>query len=52
MKKCESLIDERNKYKDATEGRKILARKKTEKKIEETFEAINLDMILKKWKKS
>jgi hypothetical protein len=44
MKKCEALIEERNKYKDATEGKKILARKKAEKKIEQSFEDINLDI--------
>ena len=44
MKKCEALIEERNKYKDATEGRKILARKKAENKIEKSFEDMNLDI--------
>ena len=44
MKKCEALIEERNKYKNATEGKKIFARKKTEKKIEQSFEDINLDI--------
>ena len=44
MKKCEALIEERNKYKDATEGKKIFARKKTEKMIEQSFEDINLDI--------
>jgi hypothetical protein len=44
MKKCEALIEERNKYKDSTEGKKILARKKAEKKIEQSFEDINLDI--------
>ena len=44
MKKCEALIEERNKYKDANEGRKILARKKAENKIEKFFEDINLDI--------
>ena len=43
MKKCELLIEERNKYKEATEGRKILARKKAEKKIEQLFEDMTLD---------
>lgn len=44
MKKCELLLDERNKYKDSTEGKKILARKKAEKKIEQSFEDINSDL--------
>ena len=44
MKKCELLIEERDKYKDATEGRKILARKKAENKIQQSFEDIDLDI--------
>ena len=34
IKKCELLIDERIKYKNAQDGRKILARKKAEIKFD------------------
>ena len=38
MKKFENLIEERNKLKDASEGKKIMERKKIEKKIESILE--------------
>ena len=44
MKKCEVLLEERNKLKDATEGRKILERKKVENKINTLLEEIRLDI--------
>ena len=44
LKKCEALIEERNKYKDATDGKKILAKKKAEVKAEQYFEDIKLDI--------
>ena len=44
MKKCEVLLEERNKLKDATEGRKILERKKLENKINTLLEEIRLDI--------
>ena len=44
MKKCEVLLEEKNKLKDATQGKKIMERKKIEKKIESLLEDIKLDM--------
>ena len=44
IKKCELLIDERIKYKNTQDGRKILARKKAEKKLDELYEDIDLDI--------
>ena len=44
MKKCETLIEERNKLKDATEGKKIMERKKIEKKIDSLIEEIKSDI--------
>ena len=44
LKKCEALIEERNKYKDSTDGKKILAKKKAEVKAEQYFEDIKLDI--------
>ena len=44
MKKCETLIEERNKLKDASEGIKIMERKKIEKKIESLIEDIKVDI--------
>ena len=44
IKKCELLIDERIKYKNAQDGRKIFARKKAEKKLDELYEDIDLDI--------
>ena len=40
MKKCEVLLGERSKLKDATSGKKILERKKIENKIDELLEDI------------
>ena len=44
MKKCEVLLEEKNKLKDATQGKKIMERKKIEKKIESLLEEIKLDI--------
>ena len=44
MKKFENLIEERNKLKDASEGKKIMERKKIEKKIESLLEDIKSDI--------
>lgn len=44
MKKCENLIEERNKLKDASEGKKIMERKKIEKKIESLLDDIKSDI--------
>ena len=44
MKKCENLLGERSKLKDATTGKKIVERKKIEQKIESLFEEIRLDI--------
>ena len=44
MKKCETLLAERSKLKDATTGKKIVERKKIEQKIESILEDIRLDI--------
>ena len=44
MKKCELLLEERLQLKDATQGKKILERKKIEKKIESELKEIKLDI--------
>ena len=44
MKKCEVLLDERSKLKDATTGKKIVERKKIEQRIESILEDIRSDI--------
>ena len=44
MKKCEVLLEERSKLKDATQGKKIMERKKIENKIGQLLEEIRLDL--------
>ena len=44
MKKCEVLLSERSKLKDATSGKKIMERKKIENNINSLLEDIRLDI--------
>lgn len=44
MKKCEVLLEERNKLKDVSQGKKIMERKKIEKKIESLLEEMRSDI--------
>ena len=44
MKKCEVLLGERSKLKDATSGKKIMERKKIENTINSLLEDIRLDI--------
>ena len=44
MKKCESLLEERNKLKDSTQGKKIMERKKIENKIDSLLGDIKEDL--------
>lgn len=44
MKKFENFLEERNKLKDATQGKKIMERKKLEKKLDALLEDMKVDM--------
>mgnify|MGYP002626470503 FL=1 len=44
MKKCESLLEERNKLKDSTQGKKIMERKRIENKINSLLGDIKEDL--------
>lgn len=44
MKKCEVLLEEKSKLKDATSGKKIMERKKIENKLDSLLEEIRVDI--------